>query len=423
VYALIYAFMTEEPAVTLIPLDAHAVRDAIAEVRSRAHLERTLHQWLGHTDVFEAHNPVSNAATFFGRGQFISQLVVKISRGENFGIFGLRKIGKTSLVYRLRELSRDHLVAYVDLQGVASRRVGEVYARLLESLARDLRIKCPEISVPALRSGDAPARSTSATDFHSAILEIRQAYERAGRTLPHVLLLLDEIELMIPAGGSPGFEGHQDFFRHIRGLYQQERFIVSAVVGAVPTVCRAPSWEGRDNPVFQYYDEVFLAPLDRAECDQMVRGLGEVMGVRFDPASLRRIYDETAGHPYVARQLCSRLVNAFKERPLEVQPEMVLAAIDDYLAQRGDYFAGILEGYLNNAGRRIIELIATYGDEGIDRADILREIEPVSPGRHVVDQELGDMELSGLVRRDGHRYALRMPLFRRWLRRSWLGVE
>lgn len=66
------------------------------------------------------------------RGQFINQLVLKISRGENFGIFGLRKIGKTSLVYRLRELSRDHLVAYVDLQGVASRRVGEVYARLLD---------------------------------------------------------------------------------------------------------------------------------------------------------------------------------------------------------------------------------------------------------------------------------------------------
>ena len=73
VYALIYAFMTEDPAVTLIPLEAQAMREAIVEGRSRTHLERTLHQWLGHTDLYEAHNPVSNAATFFGRGQFINQ--------------------------------------------------------------------------------------------------------------------------------------------------------------------------------------------------------------------------------------------------------------------------------------------------------------------------------------------------------------
>ena len=71
--------------------------------------------------------------------------------------------------------------------------------------------------------------------------------------------------------------------------------------------------------MFQFYDEVFLAPLDRSECDQMVQGLGEVMGVRFDTASLRLIYEETAGHPYVARQLCSRLVKTFPERPLEVR--------------------------------------------------------------------------------------------------------
>ena len=91
VYALIYAFMTEEPSLTVIPIEAQAIRDALVEARSRAHLERTLHQWLGHTDIYETHNPVANAATFFGRGQFINQLVLKISRGENFGIFGLRR--------------------------------------------------------------------------------------------------------------------------------------------------------------------------------------------------------------------------------------------------------------------------------------------------------------------------------------------
>ena len=424
VYALIYAFMTEEPSVTLVPLEAQAVRDALVEARSRHHLERTLLQWLGHTDVFETHNPVSNAATFFGRGHFINQLVLKISRGENFGVFGMRKIGKTSLVYRLRELSRDHLVAYVDLQGVSSRRVSEVYVRLIESLVRDMRIKHPEVPAPALKTSAAAASGGDvAVDFHADLLAVRQAFETAARPLPHVLLLLDEIELMIPERGSAGFEGHQDFFRHVRGLYQQERFIVSAVVGASPSVCRTAAWEGRDNPVFQFYDEVFLAPLDRSECDQMVKGLGEVMGVRFDAGSLERIYDETSGHPYVARQLCSRLVKAFPERPLDVKPGMVDVAVGDYLAQRGDYFAGILESYLSNVARRVVEAIAAEGDAGADRTAILETIAAGGAERHLADQVLGDLELTGLARRTGDRYTLRIPLFRQWLRRSWLGLE
>jgi hypothetical protein len=439
VYALIYAFMTEKPSVTLIPLEAQTLREAIVGSRSRSYLERILHQWSGDTDVFEAHNPVSNAATFFGRGNFINQLVWKISRGENFGIFGLRKIGKTSLVYRLRELSQDHLVAYVDLQGITSRGVSEVYRRLIESLVRDLRVKCPSVAMalPTLRSNDEDATDVAAiaADFHEDLLNIRKTFEQEGWPLPRILLLLDEIELMIPARvsrgssepggssestGSSGFDGHQDFFRHLRGLYQQERFVVSAVVGASPAICRTASWNGRDNPVFQFYDEVFLAPLDRSECDQMVEGLGRVMGVRFDTASLRLIYEETAGHPYVARQLCSRLVQAFPERPLEVHESMVHSGLDAYLAQRGDYFSGIVTGYLSPEARSIVETIAALDESGADRADILQRVEHSA---HVADRELGDMELSGLVRRDGTRYSLRMPVFRRWLRRSWLGLE
>jgi tetratricopeptide (TPR) repeat protein len=423
VYALIYAFMTESPAVTFIPLDAHAIRDAIVEARTRVHLERTLHQWLGHTDIYETHNPVSNAATFFGRGQFINRLVLKISRGENFGIFGLRKIGKTSLVYRLRDLSRDHLVAYVDLQGVSSRKVDEVYVRLLESLTRDTRMKYPDVSLQPPRTPSGAGSAGVATAFHQDLLAIRGALENSGRPLPHVLLLLDEIELMVPQGSSAGFEGHQDFFRHIRGLYQQERFIVSAVVGASPVVCRAAAWNGRDNPVFQFYDEVFLAALDRMECNQMVQGLGELMGVRFDAESLSMIYSQTAGHPYVTRQLCSRLVKFFPERPLDVRAAMVTMALDQYLAQSGDYFAGILEGYLDDMSRRIVETIAIEGDEGTSRTLILNRVEELNVGRHVGDQALGDLELAGLIRREGERYSLCIPLFRRWLRRSWLDLE
>lgn len=102
---------------------------------------------------------------------------------------------------------------------------------------------------------------------------------------------------------------------------------------------------------------------------------------------------------------------------------MAQSALEAYLAQRGEYFLGIVTGYLSAESRSIVETIAALDEDGADRSDILAKVarEPVSP--HLVDQELGDMELTGLVRRKGTRYSLRIPLFRRWLRRSWLGLE
>jgi hypothetical protein len=101
---------------------------------------------------------------------------------------------------------------------------------------------------------------------------------------------------------------------------------------------------------------------------------------------------------------------------------MMATAIAEYLAQRGDYFAGLVEGYLGDAARRTVETIAMADDGCETRNRILERVGTLAE-RHVVDQVLGDLELVGLVTRDGERYRLSMPLFRRWLRRSWLGLE
>jgi hypothetical protein len=146
------------------------------------------------------------------------------------------------------------------------------------------------------------------------------------------------------------------------------------------------------------------------------------MGVRFDQPSLDLVFEQTAGHPYVTRQLCSRLVRSFPERPLQVTRDMVLTSIDEYLAQRGDYFAGLVEGYLDDNARGVVEAIALADEQGESRTDLVKAL-AAKASPHVIDRVLGDLELVELVLRAGDRYSLRAPLFRRWLRRSWLGIE
>jgi tetratricopeptide (TPR) repeat protein len=425
VFAVIYALITEEEPLRIIPLEAAPLKQAIIDLRCRDTLDQLLRLWVGQGDLFDVHSPIADASTFFGRGQYLHRLTSKINRAENFAVFGLRKVGKTSLIFQLRENLSRILVAYVDLQSIASRRCDEVYFRLASALKGELRVKYPE--APPLTScllDYDPRRTypTVASDFHSDLLKIRELMESNG-TPARVLLLLDEIELLVPQGQTAGFVGYDDFLRQIRGLFQQERFVLSSVVGADPTVCRTGKWGDRDNPVFQYYDEVFLMPLERAECDEMVQGIGEVMGISFDEASLYSIYEESGGHPYVARQLCSRIISRFQARPLQVTSNMVEEGVDDYVAQRPDYFVGIFRGYVSSDARRILEVAAASQENEVSRQELLSLSGKTGLDFTALEKALQDLEVFNLMTRDKDRYQIKIRLLRRWIRRSWLGIE
>ena len=425
IYALIYALIGEKSSLRIIPLELASLKQAIIDLDSAGFLDQIIRLWVGEGDLYDIHNPITDAATFFGRGKFINRLTTKIMRRQNFGIFGSRKIGKTSLIFQLRETLPAILIAYVDLQSISSQSCEETYFRLSEALRHQVRVKYPSVPLPSfnLRNYDPREQYPNvATDFHNDLLKLKEAFEGEGK-VPPVLLLLDEIELAIPHGESLGFRGYDDFFRQVRGLYQQEGFVVSAVVGADPTLCRAAKWGDRDNPVFQYYDEVFLTPLERSECDQMVQGIGEIMGISYDPASLRLIYEESGGHPYVARQLCSRIVNRFRDRPLNVDEEMLHEAIEDYIAQRPDYFVGVFRGYLSGEARKILEAAAESEQNKINRDELIALADEDGFGREALERALQDLELFQFLVRVKSSYQMKIRLMRRWIRHSWLGVE
>lgn len=425
VFALIYGMMSEEPPLTVIPLESPRLKEAMINLKASESLEELLYQWLGQGDLYDVHNPIADAATFFGRGQMINRLTTKIIQRENFGIFGLRKVGKTSLIFQLRENLPKTLIAYVDLQSIASKRCEEVYFRLIEALSREMRVKFPHLSMPTFGLGTYDPREEYpeiATDFHNDLLQLKTLLEQDGEQ-PRVLLLLDEIELLVPSEGSGGVEGYDGFLRQIRGLYQQESFILSGVVGADPGVCRKGKWGDRDNPMFQYYDEVFLTPLEPAECNQMVQGIGEMMGTSYDAASLDRIYHESGGHPYVARQLCSRIVSRHRDRPLEVNEDMVCEGVDDYISQRADYFQGVFRGYISDHARKILEMASMDQEHLVSRSQLKNFAESEGFDTDQLARALQDLELFHLLTREQEMYSIKINLLRLWIRHSWLGMD
>ena len=133
-----------------------------------------------------------------------------------------------------------------------------------------------------------------------------------------------------------------------------------------------------------------------------------------------RIY---AGYPYVARQLCSRIISLVKDRPLEVEEDHVVRGVEEYLAQRGDYFQGIFEGLLGDAAGKLMLVLAASESSEVLRSELLLQAESEDVKRRDLERVLEELELFYLLGREQDRYHIRSALARRWIRRNWLGRE
>src|SRR5207247_5889319 len=95
------AAWAQQRRIAVVPIDAKA---AASSDDPRAELFALLSQALWRRDVFDDPEPVTNPAEFFGRELYVQELVTRVLLGQPSAVFGLRRIGKTSLLGRVREL-------------------------------------------------------------------------------------------------------------------------------------------------------------------------------------------------------------------------------------------------------------------------------------------------------------------------------
>lgn len=213
----------------LIPLD-----DGNLEARSRRALElfrRLLAQFLGSRDLYLSTLPVSGRR-FFGREKLLAQLADKIHSGEFLGVFGLRKMGKTSLVHQLRdEKLRDEAVAYIDLQASPSlilRTFGPIYWEIERELQNRVGNRSGPKKIFRLaaydRFSDIPYDDARiALIFSEDLRELLDLVaSKKVKGVRRVVIVLDELERILPLGNQSSIAGYIEFFSLLRGLAQTE---------------------------------------------------------------------------------------------------------------------------------------------------------------------------------------------------------
>lgn len=268
---------------------------------------------------FAPGSPVSDAQ-FFGRQTELSALERRLlETAYPVGLFGLRKIGKTSLAYRLRAKWRQDknssgpraILIYCDLQSIPFSRRNRM--GLMRKVVEEIRITIDDINLKKtfadrpwnyleLRKIDAQTIESLAIDALDELLEWAKS-SATGK----IVFAIDEYERLLNGEVFTPRDG-LDILDLLRGYTQQHPELFSfMVIGLDRRWALQARFDRRQNPLFGALFQMPLGGLSRQELGTLVRKLGRRVGLDFNHESIDRIFLESGGHPYIARLLADLL--------------------------------------------------------------------------------------------------------------------
>jgi hypothetical protein len=305
-------------------------------------VRQRLQRYLFNNDLFDVTQPISSDLYFFGRRSLVVELRESVRSGDNIGLFGLRKTGKTSVLLRLKR-TLDHdgrgKLCYLDLQDQALYRLR--WWQLLDKMRAELAGGSASI---------AGSEETSAALFRDSVALL-------GKKHPNrkVIFALDEIEHITPKL-SMKEHWHSDFldlWKTLRAVQNTNRNITFIVAGVNATCVETSTFSGHDNPLFSMVKIRYMPPFDAAEIGTMTRTLGRLMGLNFTEHANTYLLNSFGGHPLLIRLACSwahkNLDKA--ERPVEITSELFAqhqTECHSHLWPWGDHVLGMLKQWYPN---------------------------------------------------------------------------
>ncbi len=422
-YHQIYKARSEHQ-ILIVPISSDIIAHSVRNSTSAQTVENIISSALTQQNVYESNSPTTNRLEFFGRDELLHSLLDSIGHLQHIGLFGLRNIGKTSLVWQLREQLSHNVVAYIDLQHIP-RDCNYLYQSILKECFRDAAFKYPDLRLPEFDASDDLPEEKQGVTFIETLVKLWEALQ-VGRHDMKIILLLDEAESFTPNSTEhdSGFAGFHEFMGIIRGISEQYGFLVSVIVSSRPEISRLDTWNGQSNPGFQFYKEVFLSSLSETGCNQMITSLGAQIGLTYTEEALSRIYYETGGHPYVTRQLCGLIAEKSNEPchtdswqtttdriPGIIQVQEIEDAISEYIEHRSDYIDSVWQR-LSAIEQEILLTIIT--NHSCALKDLIATPQSYDAKRQR-RKAISTLIENEIIEKCENKYSIRMGLFERFL--------
>ena len=322
-------------------LGARDPGDALPALLDRAFSERNL---------YDDRDPVSGDR-FFGRTDELRELDRLISQGNrHIGVFGLRRIGKTSLLLELRDRLRlrpEVAPVLLDLElssGAGSaahvaHRLGDAVAHTLAQRSANLTHRGALRALKVPDDWESVPRGKLISDLGVSLVSVLSHGALQGIRL---VLILDEAEVLMPTPDTP-LADTLALLRMVRGVSQETGQLTLVLAGVNATPIESTFLGQDDNPLFHLLSVKYLGPLDPGACRDMIRVVGRKMRVRWQPAGLDTLTDYVGAHPLLARIGASEVATAYPERPSRPNAEMVREALSGFARRNSAIFAQMVQ--------------------------------------------------------------------------------
>lgn len=315
-----------QKSLTLLPIYA-GPESALTPARLETALSREIYG----ADSFQITGPVANDADFFGRKSQVLEVLRALKVGRIKSIFGLRKVGKTSVINRVALLARedaDLSVAVIDCSvGRFSSASNSEALQLLGATAEK-----------AVKEGYADLHSVRQT------LDVSKqpAFFDALQEPTGLLIILDEVDSISPfTAGERWRAQFVEFWRELRALVQEAQRrggrLSMLISGVSSKPFRVESIAGEENPVLHFVPEEYLGPFTLGAADAMIKTLGTRCGLSFDADSRGLIGDACGWFPFWMRELGSFLHRAVEldARPADLGIDEVQTLVAEFIDSEG----------------------------------------------------------------------------------------
>jgi hypothetical protein len=282
-------------------------------------------------DPYYQTTPVLDSTLFYGRDDLMERIPQMLTQGQHIGLFGLRKVGKTSLIQQIQQRLITTPSVFIDCQ--AFEPSAEIY---FEEIMSQLQEKFHSL----------PKSLRSSVNFRKQFLYLFEIWRKQNQKEPF-LIILDEIDKFFPDKNIQSSDKilveYVKFYRILRGLAQSHQCLVTFVVSFRPVVNRINliSPQIGENSMFKSFKEQYLGFLETSESVRMIKGIGLWKDIVWDNDAAERVYHYCGGHPLITRYFASLACDEGARKHVDYEKvEKTAEQIKDtfHLNDIGDYY-------------------------------------------------------------------------------------
>lgn len=348
-----------EDGITVIPI----FRPRGSALPSSDVFRQRLSKELFSSDPFQITGPVSDDIDFFGRKNEALEMLRQLNSGRIRSIFGIRKVGKTSLINRLIKLATDSgnpRIAMVDCS------VKDFYNLDADNALRALA----KVSKMAATRGYAHITDALKRTDDDLVPVFDDLWEQ-GNNYP-IAIIFDEIDYITPdSTQSPHWKSQfNDFWRELRVLVQEAQrhnVLIAILVSGVSSRCfRVPQINGHENSVLHFVPEEYIKPFRRQASMSMISDLSKRCGLVFEK-KCQDFFAETCGDfPYWIRMAGSHIHRSIDidNRPIEISIKKLEELLSEFVKSEGSEISAIAIKHMEHVYPELFIILAKCIKEG-----------------------------------------------------------